>query len=936
MIYRKTAERVKAYLPVIKNRMYRRAGEFPPVSVTKYSEYSETQTVNATEIKGYPYRFGCQGEDTLFSFTLSVPEGNEDIYLYFPLETDALLTIEGKAESNINPRHTMVCMNPWKGKTIECEVRCWDGYIFPGTRPLFDTHLLTTVGTRQEDYPIILAEPGLLIKNRENFALYYDVLTLSDLASNLPEHSMEREVIFSSLRKALASYPMCSENDEEQSASEVRKKIAPFFEAKNGFFAPSSYSTGMSHLDHAWLWPIRETERKAVRTISGMTALMREYPEFIFLSTQPVQMEYAFRTRPELYEKVKNAFEKGQWEPNGAGLIEADNMLSSGEGLIRNFLYGKQLTEKLFPGYTPDTYVVPDSFGYNGNLPQIMKGCGIEYFITSKLSWNDTNHFPFEKFIWRGIDGSSVKAYMIPGTYNGEITPGFVMSMWDKITNKDVQSAQILTIGEGDGGGGTTRDDIEVMRRIKDIQGCPKASWSKVSDSLRKVFAEMEDVPVYDGELYLELHRGTYTSQARTKQGYRKINTALHNAEYLVASAWAEGKISDSEAEKLNDEVRSLWKQTVVYQFHDILPGSSVHQVYEETEAFFEKALQRLDVIIRSLAGEGDETLNLSPFMQEGIAPYSSGKAKTDSVKWGQVSLSPDGRIESLVYKGREVVSDSFNRLMIGEDVPCSWDAWDIEKDTVDNLRPALARNGKLGKASSINQRAVIHRDKARIDFVTDIDWHEDHQLLKASFDTNIISQNAIFDIPFGFVSRSTGNNNSIEEAQFEVPAQKFVALSDGNVTVAVLSDSKYGYSAKNGTLTVSLLKSAKAPDATADMGKHSFTYSVFVTDGGIGEVIREAEALNNPCIENTGKVTPLITVSDGLSLETVKLSERGGDIIFRVREYLGVPRKGTYSFADCLDMSTLTECMMTEEKDTNVTFTFHPLEVKTYRIRRK
>ncbi|MGN0907468.1 MAG: alpha-mannosidase, partial [Bullifex sp.] len=615
---------------------------------------------------------------------------------------------------------------------------------------------------------------------------------------------------------------------------------------------------------------------------------------------------------------------------------EADNMLSSGEGLIRNFLYGKQLTEKLFPGYRPDTYVVPDSFGYNGNLPQIMKGCGIDYFITSKLSWNDTNHFPFEKFIWRGIDGSTVKAYMIPGSYNGENTPSFIMSMWDKITNKDVQSSQILTIGEGDGGGGTTRDDIEILKRLKDIQGCPRSSWSKVSDSLRKIFSETEDIPVYDGELYLELHRGTYTSQARTKQGYRRMNASLHNAEYMIASAWAEGRLSDSDAEKLNDEVRELWKQTVVYQFHDILPGSSVHPVYEETEAFFERALKRLDEIIRMLAGEGDEALNLSPFTQDGIPAYSSGTKNSPSVNWGEVKIKPDGTISSLKFKGREVVADTFNTLLIGEDVPCAWDAWDIEKDTVDNLKPALSRNGKIGKASSIKQNLIIHRDKARIDFVTEIDWHEDHQLLKASFDTAIRCQNAVYDIPFGFISRSTGNSNSIEEAQFEVPAQKFVALADEKLTVALLSDSKYGYSAKNGTLTVSLLKSAKAPDATADMGKHTFTYSIFVTDGGIGDVIREAEALNNPCVENTGKLTPLITVSEGLSLETVKISERGGDIIFRVREYLGIPQEGTITFSDVLDQSTLTECMMTEENYGKPTFSFHPFEIRTYRIEKR
>ncbi|MGN0906643.1 MAG: hypothetical protein ACI4NM_05790, partial [Bullifex sp.] len=320
MIYRKTERRVQSYLPILKERMYRSEGVFPPVYVRQFEEYTEKSRRGETLIESYPYRFGSEGDDTLFSFTLAVPDRKEDIYLFFPLGTDALLTIDGKAESNINPRHTTVCLNPWKGRTVKCEVRCWDGYIFPGTRPLTDTQLLTTVGTHQIDYPIILSEPKVLVKNTHSFSLYYDVFTLYDLASNLPEGSMEREVIFTKLRKALSEYPMCSPENAEESAERVRKTIAPLFDAVNGFFTPSSYSTGMSHLDHAWLWPIRETERKAVRTISGMTALMREYPEFIFLSTQPVQMDYAFRTRPELYGKVKDAYARGQWEPNGAGL----------------------------------------------------------------------------------------------------------------------------------------------------------------------------------------------------------------------------------------------------------------------------------------------------------------------------------------------------------------------------------------------------------------------------------------------------------------------------------------------------------------------------------------------------------------------------------------------------------------------------------------
>ncbi|MBQ0070515.1 MAG: alpha-mannosidase, partial [Spirochaetales bacterium] len=689
--------------------------------------------------------------------------------------------------------------------------------------------------------------------------------------------------------------------------------------------------------------PKKESMRKAARTLSGMFHLMEEYPEFIFLSTQPVQMDHVFQEYSELYEKAQTMFQRGQLEPNGVGLVEADGVLSTGEGLIRNFLYGRQVTDRLFPGYRGDTYVLPDSFGYNGNLPQIMAGCGVKYFITSKLSWNDTNRFPYDTFLWKGIDGTEVKAHMLPGGYNGTNHPKDVIQMWNRVLHKDVQCSLLRTVGEGDGGGGTRREDIEFLRRMKDYQGCPKSSWTTVSKAMENVFLEASDLPVYEGEMYFELHRGTYTSQAQMKQGYRRTTALLHQAEYLLSRAWAKRLLPQKRVEEVSSLLHELWKETVVNQFHDILPGSCVGVEYEEVNAFYAEAEKSITSLIQELAPEGEKELNLSPFKGNGIAPYSTVVIPSSGDRERlSLSITSGGTISSVLYKGRELAAGEWNTLRIGEDVPFAWDAWDLEKDSLDHLSVVsvpyddIVRQGRIGENSTIRQKIVVDQKANRIDFITDIDWHEDHKVLRVEFPTTVSSEDAVFDIPFAFVRRSTHNNTSFETAQFESPAHKFVLLRDEEVSVSLMSDSKYGYSAKGGLLGMTILKSAKAPDKNADMGQHHFVYSVFVGDGSLEDTIAEAENLNQPHLFVSEDFHPLVRVSEGLAVETVKMAESGKAVVFRVRETLGCSRSGRLEFDSALDEGSLLETDMLEENAHEASFLFHPFQIRTYRITRR
>lgn len=950
MIYNKTEQRVGSYVELLRKYCFREAGVSLDFKVSQHVQHKEEQLTAPVSIKAYPYLFGKEEEDTWFEAEVEIPE--EEIFLEFPLKTDCLMNINGHPAFNHNFKHPIHTLSAYRGQKVSLCAVCWDGYVFPGWMPIDGERVMTSVGDLQKSYPIILDQPRLLYRNKAQYELWYDLFALYETLLTLPKDSLFREQGMSRLHDALMCVSLVEEDlgKRETQAQKADLVVKELLANTNGSFSPSVSIVGMAHLDHAWLWPKEETFRKSVRTISGMLTLMEEFPEFKFLCTQPVQMERTFQNHPDLYEKAKKAYERGQFDPNGVALIESDNMLSSGEGLIRGFLYGRQVTGELFPDYEGDSYVVPDSFGYNGNLPQIMAGCGVAYFITSKLGWNDTNRFPFDTFHWKGIDGSVVKAHMIQLSYNGQAKPSYIVESWDHVQHKDVQRELLMTIGEGDGGGGTSREDIETARRITNLQGCPRTEWRTVSEAMKRIFTSSRNIPTFTGEQYFELHRGTYTTQAKMKQYYRRMTAALHNTEYLIAASWASHRLSDMRKEELSDEVKAMWKETVINQFHDILPGSSVGCVYEETNAFYQNALARLADIMQELSTkEEGKMMNLTPFPASGIAPYSAGTCPSPvpdmdgKPAWGSVLVSDDGTISSVSIAGRELVAEGgWNALMLGEDVPLCWDAWDIEKDSMDLLQAVSVpmdknyiRKGRIGKSSTITQQIVIHQEEAIIDFNTEIDWHEDHQLLRAQFPVALEASHAIYDIPFGYVERSTRSNTTIERAQFESPAQKFVSISDQKLTVALMSDSKYGYSAKDGVLSISLLRSPKAPDPNADMGRHHFHYSIVITDKGIGDIIEKAERLNNPLLPLSIPEKALVSVSSGLSFEMAKISEDRSGIIFRVREYLGIGGVGKLTLSGTLDASTLIQTNMIEKPLAKGSMYFRPFEVKTFYVKR-
>lgn len=1009
-----------------------------------------------------PYRYGSDDQSWWFRTTLQVtspvpPEygSTPELFLELDTETDTLIYLNGQAVGAVNPFHRTFRITEYlsgESEVLEIMLELWSGHQFPGYSPFDGPRVLTTVALRKSSYPLCLSTARVLIKVPELYDLYYDLTILYQLCSTLDEHSLLYERIASVVHRQLMGISMTASLETlRRQARQVRGPIQELLSLRNGTLAPQIYSIGNAHLDHAWLWPIVETGRKAARTCANMAGYTEEFPEFRFLFSQPAQMVKLKEAYPAIFERVHAAFRRGQWEPNGCSWIEPDCTLISGESLIRQFSYGRAAVRELFDGYTGDVFWVPDTFGFPASVPQILKGCGIKYFVTSKLSWNDTNRFPYDIFRWEGIDGTGIAAHMITTAYEGTNTPAEVLDAWDHVQHKDVQHALVRSIGEGDGGGGTMRSDLELMRRMGDLQGLPRNRWESLSTALDHVFAISPAVlPVYHGELYLELHRGTLTSQAEIKRYNRRLESALHRMEFLEAMLALRGVSSGVVAEgtlgSLLESIAALrdraWKIVLTNQFHDILPGSSVRSVNEEAiESYHraEAALQQAWELAEAAAGADDRSavcywnsrslpvsslvpseegtagaqLFHAPDQQicpvtlatsgplactasDGTDPAPSGgftlTGDTITGRWHTVTFDGTGAISSCILRasGIELVCPgrALNTLTLSDDVPCNWDAWDIEEDyelgsvrhpvltsreilSEGELFIQIRQTFEVGIRSHLQQDVMLYAHTPRIDFITKVDWQEDHTILRVQFPTVIKSDTGLFDIPFGYIRRNAHENDRLDRARFEVSAHQWAAVEDAQLTAALLSNSSYGYRIKDGTLSLSLLRAPTAPDPIADRGLHTFTYSFYPRERGIARVMQEALAVNEPLAPLKGPLAPLFaspvlrilnssceTGEVSVVLEGCKRAdaEQGSaqgaarPIVLRLRETLGVSARCTIVLAAELRGRDVYETTLLEDPEgqlvqgaegergagdacEQLVMTFRPFEVKTLLI---
>jgi alpha-mannosidase len=689
--------------------------------------------------------------------------------------------------------------------------------------------------------------------------------------------------------------------------------LAELYAQRNGTYAHEIVAVGHAHIDTAWLWPLAETYRKTVRTFSTAVRYMDEYPEYRFACSQAQQYAWIKERNPDLWERIRAKVADGQFAPVGGSWVEPDLNLPSGEALVRQLLVGQRFFEREL-GRRCEEFWAPDAFGYNGQLPQLMRGAGITRFLTQKLSWNRFTRPEHTTFVWQGIDGSEVLAHFPPGDdYNSMATVGDLLKTARE--NKDLEQSgtSALVYGHGDGGGGPTREMLETLARARDLQGLPRTRLGSPIDLFEALEAEPAERPVVVGELYLEYHRGTYTSQAFVKRGNRRGEQLLHDAEFLAVARGGDYPRA---------ELDRLWKLLLLQQFHDILPGSSIRLVYEDAARDFAE----LEAAGTALIGDGPTPVNTTGYARREIVadsaveapPYGVGvvvepddEVRIDGLTLEnahlRVTLSPDGSVESVFHKasGRETLAAPGNRLELYDDDPVAFDAWDIDPYTLNTrrdaapaesyevltetpLRAEIAFERPLGAASRMRQVVRLDAASGRVEFHTTVDWHESHTLLKVGFPLAARSPNATYEMPFGYAERPTHYSTSFDRARYEVPGHRFADLSEHGFGAAVLTDSKYGYSCYGGELRVSLLRSPKSPDPEADMGRHEFAYALVPHYGDWREagIVREGALFNAPLRWTTLAFEGSFASVDGeLVLDSVKRAEDSEAIVLRLYE---------------------------------------------------
>ncbi len=818
----------------------------------------------------------------------------------------------------------------------------------------------------------ILHKAYLASVDSEKRELYYDLEVIWHLAEATKDEKI-KVIARGAFEDAIAIY----EKDLNKAKEITRKFLANKSESDFKISA-----LGHAHIDLGWLWPIRETKRKAARTFSTLLCNSELYGDYLFGVSQPQMLEWVKDEHPALFKGMKKLYSEKKLELQGGFWVECDVNVPSGESLIRQLLYGKRFWKDEF-GYEQEIMWIPDVFGYNAQLPQIMAKAGIKYFLTIKMSWNAVNKFPHSTFNWVGLDGTEILTHMPPeGNYNSAARAESFISTEDRYMERGIDDRAMLLFGIGDGGGGPGMEHLERLHREYDLVGLPKVKQQFAIDFFNEIAKDKEKFPRYEGELYLEKHQGTYTTQSRNKRSNRKSEYAFHDLEIMSTAAAIFGGY-----EYPKERVEKLWKEVLLYQFHDILPGSAIKRVYDETdeayariaketEKIFEEAFEHIKV--------GGERAIFNPsgtefkgFIKDGenkyvyaeIPPFSFGKEKEfhgENVKISgntidngivRVCFDEDGSVKSVIMDGEEYLDGNANILTVYQD---TLNGWEVPADYAVNPKEALKLQGFSTEIidgvaerksvytvgdSILTQTVVIYPHSARIDFKTEIDWQETHKMLRAAFPLSHKSDEADCEIQYGVIKRPTHRRDSFAKAKKEVCAQRFVDISDGKHGAALINDCKYGYRVWDSVIDIDLLRSSTYPGADADKGTQIFTYSFYPHKGNyVNHVTEEAYKVNDAPIILNGSVkeeivgVPLVKIDGGKNLfaDWVKLAEDGSGIVVRAYESAG--EGGSAKVSSVLAGGKVFVCdelenELFEAKDGR--FEYKPFEIITLKIKK-
>jgi len=815
----------------------------------------------------------------------------------------------------------------------------------------------------------------IAIVNEELRKLYYDFMVLNMLSDNLDKQTARYARIVMALTRACDKLITYNKDEIADASAILSEQLAK----KNGDVSFTITAIGQAHLDLAWLWPVRETIRKGARTFSTALHNMKKYPEYKFGASQPQLYQWIKEHYPTLYEQVKEKIREGRWEVQGALWVECDTNIPSGESFVRQLMYGKKFIKDEF-GLDVDVVWLPDTFGYSGSLPQIMAKSGIKYFMTQKLSWNNFNTHPHHTFLWRGIDNSEVLVHILPeNTYNSLGAPHCILDVERNFFDKGICDEALMLFGIGDGGGGPGENHLECLAREVNLNGLTPVNQGMSSDFFKRQEHFRNDLSIFHGELYLEKHQGTLTTEAKCKLYNRKMETLLHDLELIAVLA--------GESDYPKAEIDEIWKEVLLYQFHDVIPGSSIDRVYDETYARYEiliektlKIIQKTqeklkksnknNSILNTMSWERNEWLEIdgkwkyvtaNPLgfttLNENhstVTPTISAVDKCIENDILKVSFDNNGQVADIYDKvnKRTVLSGVGNKLYIHPDEGDAWDFATMYERRFENVKLdnfSVQINGgetaanieySYGK-SKISQKVILKAESRRLDFVTKVDWQESHKTLRTYFPVNIYTTEAKCDIQFGAIKRPTHENTMWDVAKIEVAAQKWVDLSDKGYGVALMSNCKYGYSLNENIMGMTLLRSSKHPGETSDMGLHEFTYSIYPHSGDYvdGYVVQEGYNLIYPLKVVSGEFDiklPIKISHPNIIVETVKFSEDNNGFIVRMYESAGASTVANVELLNSAHSAELVDLMEENIGKADLdNLEFKPFEIITIKIQK-
>ena len=946
---RQNRQRLEAWRQEMKNHLYTPVAE---VSFEGFTTFDRLPPESAASMPMRPFpvgeKWGACWEYAWFRAEFALP-GDCDgrrVVLLPGLGGEQLIYVDGRAAGSNDKGRDYVTLrkSARAGERVSVLIESYAGH---GAR-------LENMGPCPLERPAIPPVPEnqctvkrsvLALWNEDAYQLWLDVEVLCDLLGQLDGKSLR----YQRVAKALMDFTYTADFElplaqRHESFRRAREVLRPALECHNGSTAPTMWLLGQSHIDLAWLWPEEETWHKVGRTYANQIALMEEYPEYRFLLCEPKLLDMLRIQHPELWQRVKEAYQRGQIDVEGAFYIECDTNLPSGESLIRQLIRGKRWFREHF-GVDSQVAWQPDTFGFSAALPQILKQLNIPYFATQKLLRADPEceRFPYQNFVWEGVDGSTVQALSFFKN-NAQVTPSQFMQRWN---DNRVQQENIDTVlypfGFGDGGGGATRDMVENIRRMGDLEGLPRARYG----GLRAFFEEtarQAEGNRWVGELYLSWHRGTWTTQVKTKQLMATVELLLHDAEALIALLPA------SERAEYMPAIDAAWDALMFCQFHDVAGGVGIQRVHQEAEASLLAQVHALEDLIKRLPEP--EMKHVDTVEAGFITETADGFLMENSIL--RVTVDRQGVITSIFDKrnGLPLMNPGqrMNDWRLYENVEVVYDGWEMSRDWK-KRRLDTDLHAKCGVFEDKNGEPFIEADYDfsqsganlciylrgdRIEISAGVDWNERRKLLKVHFESNVLCEDALHEIQFGHVKRPCHDSHAFAADRYESCSNRWTALCEENRGVAILQSGSRAVSTDRGEIALSLLRAPLVPDDTADRWHQGFSYAImpFATAFKDAGVVKAGMAFAEPCREDAG----FTMASEAIILETIKpADDQSDDVILRLYESLRTTATGTLHlpftakvYASSMDEEE-TGALLGEGRE--IPLTMRPFEIRTLRV---